>query len=75
MGACGIYRQKDAIGLERSGAGAAGGFAVSLVSGREREQRDKTVNTLCAAAAGLRLVRVPGNVTMEELIVMLGGAW
>jgi hypothetical protein len=32
----------------------------------KREKRDATVNTLCAAA-GLRLVRVPGNVTVEEL--------
>ncbi|MDB5725870.1 MAG: hypothetical protein JWQ16_2624, partial [Novosphingobium sp.] len=38
----------------------------------KREQRDVNVNTLCAAA-GLRLVRVPGNVTVEELREMLGG--
>lgn len=36
----------------------------------KREKRDATVNTICAAA-GLRLVRVPGNVTVEELRVML----
>ena len=38
-----------------------------------REARDRTVNAACHAA-GLRLVRVPGNVTVEELRVILDGA-
>lgn len=37
----------------------------------KREQRDATVNTLCAGA-GLRLVRLPGSVTVEELKEILG---
>jgi Protein of unknown function (DUF2726) len=38
----------------------------------KREGRDTSVNTICAAA-GLRLVRVPGNVTVEELKTILTG--
>jgi very-short-patch-repair endonuclease len=36
----------------------------------KRERRDDVVNALCVAA-GLRLVRVPGGVTVEELRAIL----